>query len=56
MSKRVINVLYLFIILNKERLCKTRSGEDHRDVRHGVGRLAAITEDPERCSVTIFSS
>ena len=28
-----------FLTLNKERLCKTRSGEDPRDVRHGVGRL-----------------
>ena len=43
-----------FLSLQTERLSKTRTGGDPRNVRHGVGRLAAIPNEPERCPVNIF--
>ena len=36
-----------FLTLNGERVSKSRQGEDVRDVRHGIGVLAALPHHPK---------
>ena len=43
-----------FLTLNGERVSKSRQGEDVRDIRHGVGVLAALPSNPNKCPVTLF--
>ena len=43
-----------FITLDKERLSKTRQGEDPRNMRHGVGVLAEDAGNEHFCPVATF--
>ena len=43
-----------FVTLNGKRVSKSRQREDIRDIRHGVGVLAALPSVPDKCPVTLF--
>ena len=43
-----------YLTLSKERVMKTRSGENPRDIRFGLPTLRELKNNPQKCPVETF--